>query len=123
MLRWALALTLAALTGCAAEPVLPAPQLGGAMPPRPAPYPPGQGPQAPQGFGPGAAIPIAAERAAPDGDIEDEPGVASPPAAPTSPLLSLSDAEIDQRFHHDLASIGSASVGRPNAGVLVNGVQ
>ena len=60
-------------------------------------------------------------------DDEDEaydatPTVASTPAGATSPLLALSEAEIRSRFRKDPASLGPLSVGKPNAGALVNGV-
>lgn len=42
---------------------------------------------------------------------------------PRAPLLTLSDQDIEDRYKKDPASLGSMSVGRPNAGVLVNGVQ
>ncbi|RMH38572.1 MAG: LysM peptidoglycan-binding domain-containing protein, partial [Deltaproteobacteria bacterium] len=66
-----------------------------------------------------------------DGDeIHDEvtddgaSGELPPPAPPRPhPLAGLSDAELDRRVAEDLASLGPISVGRPNAGALVNGVQ
>lgn len=60
-------------------------------------------------------------------DDEDEtydatPQVASVPTTAASPLLALSDTEIHARFRKDPASLGALSVGKPNAGALVNGV-
>jgi penicillin-insensitive murein endopeptidase len=64
------------------------------------------------------------EQAALDDDDEDAARPPGPGALPpTSPVVTLSDAEIDYRFHHDLASLGPASVGPASAGALVNGVQ
>jgi penicillin-insensitive murein endopeptidase len=59
--------------------------------------------------------------------IEDEPPAVSPPeqtvAAAPHPLDDVSDEEIRRRVEHDLESLGSISVGRPNGGALFNGVQ
>jgi penicillin-insensitive murein endopeptidase len=55
---------------------------------------------------------------------DDESGTRGPGVAPSTSLaLTLSDAEVDQRFHHDRESLGSVSLGPANAGVLINGVQ
>jgi penicillin-insensitive murein endopeptidase len=55
-----------------------------------------------------------------DDDDEQSPSLAVPPG---SLAVTLSDVEVDHRFHHELASLGPASVGAASAGVLVNGVQ
>jgi penicillin-insensitive murein endopeptidase len=47
---------------------------------------------------------------------------ATAPAKVSNPLLALSEAEIQARFRKDPASLGPMSVGKPNAGALVNGV-
>jgi penicillin-insensitive murein endopeptidase len=57
-----------------------------------------------------------------DDDGDDGEDSAGPPPA-SSPLLALSDDEIEKRFKEDRDSLGSMSVGRPSAGALVNGVQ
>ena len=56
------------------------------------------------------------------GDEDDEAGGLARPAA-QSPLLQLPDEELEKRWRADPASLGSMSVGRPSAGLLVNGVQ
>jgi murein endopeptidase len=78
---------------------------------------------------PGAASIFEDELGALDDDDEQEgataqgaPGVKPGPAA-MPPELSLSDAEIERRFHHEPGSLGPASVGTASAGALVNGVQ
>lgn len=64
-----------------------------------------------------------------DGEVPDDedttsaPSPTSPPATTLSPLLQLTDAEIQARFKKDPASLGPLSVGKPNAGALVNGVK
>jgi hypothetical protein len=62
-----------------------------------------------------------------DNDSErGEEEALSEPASGTMlphPLDSWSDARIDQAVAGDLASLGSMSIGTPNAGALVNGVQ
>jgi len=65
---------------------------------------------------PAPQVPKAVEAAAPSA-----PAVADT-QAPGS-LLSLSDAELEARLLSDPASIGSLSVGAPNAGRLFNGQQ
>ncbi|MBK8257423.1 MAG: penicillin-insensitive murein endopeptidase [Polyangiaceae bacterium] len=56
-------------------------------------------------------------------DDEDSPdGAVVSPTTATSPLLALSDAEAQARYKKDPTSLGPISVGRPNAGALVNGV-
>ncbi|MCS6898709.1 MAG: penicillin-insensitive murein endopeptidase [Myxococcales bacterium] len=52
-------------------------------------------------------------------DHEEESGV----AARTKPKIELTDEEIARKARTDLASLGSLSVGTPNRGYLINGVQ
>ena len=55
---------------------------------------------------------------------EDEPLSDAPSGAPQPhPLDGWSDARVEQTVVNDLASLGAMSVGTPNAGALVNGVQ
>jgi murein endopeptidase len=58
-----------------------------------------------------------------DDDTADASAPAPSSAAALSPLLQLTDAEITARFKKDPVSFGPLSVGRPNAGALVNGVK
>jgi murein endopeptidase/LysM repeat protein len=139
MTRLGLLILLLALTGCAAAPGRDALQTPVAMGGPGAPQTPqgaAAGPQTPQGAvpaasaeappadPPAAATPAADEELAAleDDDGDDQEDSAGPPAT-SSPLLALSDDEIEKRFKQDAASLGSISVGRPSAGVLVNGVQ
>jgi murein endopeptidase/LysM repeat protein len=144
MTRWALALTLVALTGCAAPAAVmvgPAAPANPGAPPFPA-NPAASWPASPAVPGssltlvagtPSGAPGLAADAGAPaDGDLstpeddDDEIGGASTsphPVTQRNPALALSDVEIDQRFHHDPASLGPASIGPAGAGALVNGVQ
>jgi len=136
MFRWAFpgAIGLLALTGCASAQVRPAPSVPPQAPsPGPvtllAPVPaPGQPP--PGLLTASAKLPALESGPAPAHDEEpaldddDEIGSHGPGAAPaTSLALTLSDAEVERRFRHDPASLGSASVGLAHAGVLLNGVQ
>jgi penicillin-insensitive murein endopeptidase len=68
-----------------------------------------------------------------DDDHDDDadsptPGVREPvvqairPAPPTSPLLSLTAADLEKRYKKDPVSVGPLALGTPNAGALVNGV-
>jgi hypothetical protein len=66
---------------------------------------------------------------APDDDGEegpdDEGDTELPPDAtirPPHPFASLSSAELEQRLVQNPTSLGSMSVGKPNGGLLVNGV-
>jgi penicillin-insensitive murein endopeptidase len=63
----------------------------------------------------------------PDDEVEEGEEAhdeASAEEAPqTSPLLGLSGAELEARYRKDPGSVGPLSLGRPNAGALVNGVQ
>ncbi|UQA57727.1 penicillin-insensitive murein endopeptidase [Polyangium aurulentum] len=63
----------------------------------------------------------------PDDEVEDGEEAhddASAEEAPrTSPLLALSGTELEARYRKDPGSVGPLSLGRPNAGALVNGVQ
>lgn len=64
-----------------------------------------------------------------DTDTDGDEGDTSAPPEPESgaasphPLDGWSDARIEQAVTGDLAALGSMSVGTPNAGALVNGVQ
>lgn len=64
-----------------------------------------------------------------DDDAVDDAGEAAEPAAAETqairphPLDGQSDAQIAAAVAHDLPSLGSMSVGSPNAGGLINGVQ
>ncbi len=151
MTRWALALLLLTLTGCAAFPV---PATAGGAAPVPAggaaPVPAGgAAPRPPESLPPATAaisrpvpspplalvspapapgVELAAsadELAALDDDEEEQgPTAGQAPVARAAPAgPPLSDAEIAQRFHHDPASLGPASIGPASAGALVNGVQ
>lgn len=80
----------------------------------------------------GEALAFGEEPAAIDDDIDDEPDALAPSPGPVSlrqrttpqsPLLSLSDAELADRYKHDPASVGPISAGPARSGVLVNGVQ
>jgi penicillin-insensitive murein endopeptidase len=136
MTRWALALTLLAVPACAAPvasvtmgdpqrvPQTP-PVLASRVSPPVATGGPTDASLALAATGdppkPAASAPGDEEAAAlEDDDDEQTPSLAVPQS---SPAVALSDAEIDRRFHHDLASLGPASVGPASAGALVNGVQ
>ena len=118
---WSIALSLLLFAACAPKPArTPAPSLA-------------TGPAAP-GSGPvrDSALPgIAGEAALDDsGDSEheselDDGEVAEPaPGTPLPhPLDGWSDEQIEHAVTTDLASLGAMSVGTPNAGGLVNGVQ
>jgi hypothetical protein len=64
-----------------------------------------------------------------DGDTDNDEGDSSESVAPPSaatvphPLDGWSDERIERAVSTDLASLGPMSVGTPNAGALVNGVQ
>jgi LysM repeat protein len=63
------------------------------------------------------------------GEALDDSGVSSEPTASETlsvrphPLDAWSDAQVAQAVAHDLRSLGPMSVGSPNAGALLNGVQ
>jgi Penicillin-insensitive murein endopeptidase/LysM domain len=60
----------------------------------------------------------------PDDRAEDAENAEPPPGVTLShPLDGWTDARIEQAVASDLASLGPMSVGTPNAGALVNGVQ
>jgi penicillin-insensitive murein endopeptidase len=64
------------------------------------------------------------EMAALDDDDEELDGAnGQARATPQSPLLALSDAELEARYKQDPTALGPISAGRAGAGVLVNGVQ
>jgi murein endopeptidase len=54
---------------------------------------------------------------------DDEPESHTPPSTATSPLAKLSDDEIRRLVKEDIAGLGPLSLGLPNHGRLVNGVQ
>ena len=60
-----------------------------------------------------------------DADRPDDGQLSEPRAGATvpHPLDGWSDERIEQTVAHDLASLGPMSLGTPNAGALVNGVQ
>jgi penicillin-insensitive murein endopeptidase len=61
------------------------------------------------------------ETEGPDDDFDEEP----PPdatAAPPHPFAGMSDAELERKLTESPASLGSMSIGKPNAGMLFNGV-
>jgi LysM repeat protein/murein endopeptidase len=89
----------------------------------------GRGPEAsatgvPEGASAGAATEEAppAEEEIDDGFEGAPVDTPAPAPPPQSPLLKLSDKEFEERMKRDPASLGSMSVGAPNAGALVNGV-
>lgn len=124
-----------ALPACvtAPPPVAPAPRpppAPTALWPMPAPVPVASTPVAPP---PGEALADADtsdDTDDPEGpDDEDTYDSATTPlpttpsvARPSNPLLALSEGEIQARFRKDPASLGPLSVGKPNAGALVNGI-
>ncbi|MEP7123835.1 MAG: penicillin-insensitive murein endopeptidase [Byssovorax sp.] len=137
MYRWPLLPALLALYGCAVPPVKAAAQPAIASLPAAAAaaapvVAPANAPPLSASAPPPAVVPPAAEPSTTmdddvdDGlddayaDTEDPP---PPGAAPKSPTLALSDAEIRDRLKKDPSSIGSISLGRASAGALVNGVQ
>ncbi|MFO0760489.1 MAG: penicillin-insensitive murein endopeptidase [Byssovorax sp.] len=138
MLRRGLALSLVALSACAASPSFEAPvvpQAARAPSPQaaPQPLPPAPpapaaaqapAPAAPPAEGSPAASPSAdvGDEVALDDDLDDEDDIGSI-APPTAPTITYSEAELKHRFQDDRASLGSISVGRAHAGLLINGVQ
>jgi LysM repeat protein/murein endopeptidase len=66
------------------------------------------------------------EHTDPDDDIEEDDEQAATPsrrAAAPHPLDGVSDAEIFRRLKEDPSALGSMSIGLPNGGLLINGVQ
>jgi penicillin-insensitive murein endopeptidase len=61
-----------------------------------------------------------AEGPADDIDVEPPPGTG---ITPPHPLAHVSDAELERRLVMKPASLGSMSIGKPNAGLLFNGTQ
>ena len=138
MQRWFFGLVFLVFPGCAAT----APAEAGPKTSRPAPtlVQPlkAQGPKP----APSAAAPTTNDVAA-DADADDEEGpdddeaeaaeaeaegaattaAAPPPAPKPSPMLALSVEQLEARYRSDPASVGPLSLGAPNAGALVNGVQ
>lgn len=121
-------LAAALLAACASRPG-PAP-VAASEAATPADETPALAPDAPSPAEPGAA-PHAATSDEPDGDddaVDDTGDQSEPVAAETlsvrpHPLDGQSDAQIAAAVAHDLRSLGSMSVGSPNAGGLINGVQ
>ena len=78
---------------------------------------------------PAAAVEAPEPDADDSGDSEADDGESAEAPEPTvgtappHPLDGWSDAKIEQAVATDLPSLGSMSVGTPNAGALVNGVQ
>lgn len=112
-------------SGCAATQAPPPPAPFTPLPPRSA------APSAPVASDPPAPADVAAaEEASPvdeksdsiDDDTDEDNGGARKPSA-RSPALDLDDAAFAKALHEDPLSLGSMSVGKPSAGVLVNGVQ
>jgi penicillin-insensitive murein endopeptidase len=62
-----------------------------------------------------------------DLDDDDDGGIAAPPRSPLvgqrPPSLTMDDAAFARAMKDDRASLGSMSIGRPNQGILVNGVR
>jgi penicillin-insensitive murein endopeptidase len=134
MLRRGLALSLVALSACAASPALEAP----AIPRAPAPVAPAPAPSLAASAAPALPAsatadliqPPAADSPAPaaddelalDEDLDDEDDGAAI-SAPAAPVITYGDDELKHRFHDDRPSLGSISVGRAHNGLLFNGVQ
>ncbi|HEX3774767.1 MAG TPA: penicillin-insensitive murein endopeptidase [Polyangiaceae bacterium] len=129
-LRFSALLSLFCAAACAARP-LPAPQ--SAMPAQPASAALSPRPQPKNGT---ESTTAASEPALDDsgesdaeGDSGDEHGESEPVSEPENgaplphPLDAWSDARIERAVADDLPSLGPMSVGTPNAGALVNGVQ
>jgi len=134
VLHRALALALLVLPGCAVAPAYeprfpaPPPAAPSSGPAAPVPSPAVAAPPAPSADeGATAATGLPAgddEMAALDDDDEEMDGASGRArATPQSPLLALSDAELEARYKRDPAAVGPISAGRAGAGVLVNGVQ
>ena len=81
--------------------------------------------------GPGSGTstpPPSEDEAEHEGSLDDSGESAEPSAAESSsvrphPLDGWSDAQIAAAVAHDLPSLGPMSLGSPNAGALLNGVQ
>lgn len=72
------------------------------------------------------AEPTSEEDGADDEEAQDDVETEAPPDATIAvphPLDGIPNEEIDRRVTQDPASLGPMSVGRPNAGRLINGVQ
>ncbi|MEO7329856.1 MAG: penicillin-insensitive murein endopeptidase [Minicystis sp.] len=131
MLRRGLALSLVALSACAASPAVEAPAYP--RPPAPLLAPPPVDAACPLPA-PAASSDLIQPALAPDAgtpgddemaldedlDDEDDGATLTPPSAP---VITYDEAELRHRFHDDRPSLGSISVGRAHAGLLFNGVQ
>src|SRR5690606_13009278 len=65
----------------------------------------------------------AADADEPDDGLELAPADQDAAGPAISPLAAMTDAQIEERFKADPASLGSMSLGSARAGLLVNGVQ
>ena len=74
-------------------------------------------------------VEAAGEDDEPHAEALDDSGESAEPVAPEAlsvrphPLDTWSDAQIAAAVSHDLRSLGPMSLGSPNAGALINGVQ
>lgn len=86
-------------------------------------------PAAAAATGANGAAGAASEDEEPHGDALDDSGESAEPVAAETlsvrphPLDTWSDAQIAAAVSHDLRSLGPMSLGSPNAGALINGVQ
>lgn len=134
MMRWCPLVVLLALGGCAS----PAASVPPASAPRASPALPAAPPCAAAPCANVSAAPAIAADEAPgdpyegvddglDGQGDDDAGDAEsaprPPPRAEAPALALDDRAFEARFRADPASLGSMSVGRASAGLLLNGVQ
>ena len=69
------------------------------------------------------AEPDAESDAMETGEDDPEDGAGAPRPTVADPRLALSAAELERRFRADPRALGPISVGRPGAGLLVNGDQ
>ncbi|MCC6557460.1 MAG: penicillin-insensitive murein endopeptidase [Polyangiaceae bacterium] len=133
MAREGLAAVLVFLAGCALAPP-PAPRaaeaLGAAKAAETASSAEAADPGAPAAADPLAAAGAepadaagAADADEPDDGLELAPADQDAAGPAISPLAAMTDAQIEERFKADPASLGSMSLGSARAGLLVNGVQ
>lgn len=139
MLRPPLALAVIAALGCAsttAPPVQGPPQAAAPLPPPGAPPPASASPPEIASAAPPCAGAAGCQENAPeptadggmpasdDGEPDDDTAEAEGPLEPPkAPVIKMTDQEIAARLRSDPESLGSLSVGSPNAGALYNGVQ